>query len=137
MQTSAITPVRRVTKEHPLSWFQERMWLLNRKNPDDLSYNIPVVFYLEGSLSVDALNKSINDILRRHETLRTRFSTTAGGESVQVIPASPFLYRFSKPRKVISPVISMRMHAMFSTSNRDLFSRDGFLLSVKTVTSCF
>jgi len=85
MYQATITPVRRVTKDHPLSWFQERMWLLNKKNPDDLSYNIPVVFYLEGALSIDALNKSINDILQRHETLRTRFSTTANGEPIQEI----------------------------------------------------
>lgn len=78
-------------QEHPLSWYQERMWMLNSKRPDDLSYNIPVVFLLEGTLNIEALNKSLTEILRRHETLRARFTTNTRGEPVQTIaPVHPF-----------------------------------------------
>ncbi|MFP4416239.1 MAG: amino acid adenylation domain-containing protein [Chitinispirillaceae bacterium] len=84
-QRTTIVPVKREAKEHPLSWFQERMWLLKRKNPQDLSYDIPVVFVLEGSLDVSALNRSLTEILNRHETLRACFTTNAHGEMVQII----------------------------------------------------
>ncbi len=78
-------------QEHPLSWFQERLWMQNRKRPDDLSYNIPVVFLLDGPLNIDVLNKSLTEILRRHETLRARFFVNTRGEPVQVItPERPF-----------------------------------------------
>ncbi|MFP4681093.1 MAG: amino acid adenylation domain-containing protein [Chitinispirillaceae bacterium] len=80
-----IMPSDKKTKEHPLSWFQERMWMLNRKNPHDLSYDIPVSFLLEGELDIGALNRSITEILNRHETLRTRFSVNTRGEAVQTV----------------------------------------------------
>lgn len=73
------------------------MWLLNRKKPEDLSYDIPVVFLLEGELDVDALNRSISEILRRHETLRARFYTNPAGEAVQIITSfEPFSLSISE-----------------------------------------
>jgi len=72
-------------KEHPLSLFQERLWLLNQKNRKDLSYNIPVAFLIEGALNVSALEKSLNEIIARHETLRTRFVVNSRGEPTQVV----------------------------------------------------
>lgn len=88
---TTIVPLKQDTAEYPLSWFQERMWLLNRKNPEDLSYDIPVVFLLEGEINIDALNRSITEILRRHETLRARFTLNGRGEPIQIItPSEPF-----------------------------------------------
>ncbi len=87
MSPTTITSVKRNKTEHPLSWYQERMWLLNQKNPKDLSYNIPIAFLLEGELNYEALNRSLSEILHRHETLRTRFKTNSHGEAVQVISA--------------------------------------------------
>ncbi|HEX2959618.1 MAG TPA: amino acid adenylation domain-containing protein, partial [Chitinispirillaceae bacterium] len=88
---TTIVPLEQGTAEYPLSWFQERMWLLNRKKPEDLSYDIPVVFLLEGEINIDALNRSITEILRRHETLRARFTINNRGEPVQIIsPCEPF-----------------------------------------------
>ncbi len=72
-------------KGQPLSWFQERLWVHNQKNPDDTSYNIPVVFQLEGPLDLSALNRSLNTIINRHDSLRARFMTAKTGEPVQVI----------------------------------------------------
>jgi len=87
LSPTTITSVKRNKTEHPLSWYQERMWLLNQKNPKDLSYNIPIAFLLEGELNYEALNRSLSEILHRHETLRTRFKTNSHGEAVQVISA--------------------------------------------------
>ncbi|NLD98890.1 MAG: AMP-binding protein, partial [Fibrobacter sp.] len=85
MSQTTITPVKRNKTEHPLSWYQERMWLLNQKNPKDLSYNIPIAFLLEGKLNYEALKRSLSEILHRHETLRARFKNNPHGEAVQVI----------------------------------------------------
>ena len=70
-----------------LSFAQQRLWFLHQLEPDNPTYNIPIVLRLSGSLDVDALQGSINDLVLRHETLRTSFSNR-GGEPVQVI--APF-----------------------------------------------
>jgi amino acid adenylation domain-containing protein len=87
MQKSAIQPIRRTNEGSPLSWFQERLWLLNQKNPQDTSYNIPVAFLIEGALDVWALVRSLGAIMYRHENLRARFPARPGEPPVQV--ASP------------------------------------------------
>jgi amino acid adenylation domain-containing protein len=83
-QKSSIQPVRRSSAGSPLSWFQERLWLLNQKNSQDTSYNIPVAFLIEGVLDVPALGRSLTAILRRHENLRARFTATPGHSPVQL-----------------------------------------------------
>ncbi len=88
MQTSIIQPVPRGSDGIPLSWFQERLWILNQKNPHDTSYNIPVTFLIEGALDVAALAHSLGEITRRHENLRMRFVAESGGRPTQ-IPAPP------------------------------------------------
>jgi amino acid adenylation domain-containing protein len=70
-----------------LSWFQERLWLLNQRNPQDTSYNIPVAFLIEGALDLPALGRSLGEILRRHENLRARFTATPGQPPVQLASA--------------------------------------------------
>lgn len=87
MQKSFIQPIPRGSEGTPLSWFQERLWILNQKNPHDTSYNIPVTFLIEGALDVSALARSLSAILRRHENLRARFVAVAGDRPMQI--ASP------------------------------------------------
>ncbi|WP_449289755.1 amino acid adenylation domain-containing protein [Nocardia rhizosphaerae] len=57
----------------PLSPAQQRMWLLNRIDPDSPAYNIPLVLRLRGALDASALRYAVADLLERHEALRTRF----------------------------------------------------------------
>ncbi|MFD3428938.1 amino acid adenylation domain-containing protein [Nocardia fluminea] len=57
----------------PLSPAQQRMWLLNRIDPDSPAYNIPLVLRLRGALDTSALRYAVADVLERHEALRTRF----------------------------------------------------------------
>ncbi|HKP51511.1 MAG TPA: amino acid adenylation domain-containing protein [Chloroflexia bacterium] len=68
----------------PLSFAQQRLWFLDQWQPASAAYNIPVVMRLDGSLQEEALRKSINAIVERHEALRTTFSV-AGDRPVQVI----------------------------------------------------
>src|SRR6185436_5511609 len=62
----------------PLSFAQERLWFLTQLEPENPSYNVPVALRLSGDLNVVALENSINAIVSRHETLRTKFSAVDG-----------------------------------------------------------
>jgi len=63
----------------PLSFSQERLWFLDQFDPSKSSaYNMPFAFKILGSLNVSALKQSLNEILRRHEALRTAFSVIEG-----------------------------------------------------------
>jgi amino acid adenylation domain-containing protein len=68
----------------PLSFAQQRLWLLDRLIPLGSVYNIEHVLKLEGELDHVALRAALNEIVRRHEVLRTHFGMQ-DGEAVQVI----------------------------------------------------
>ncbi|HEY6801975.1 MAG TPA: amino acid adenylation domain-containing protein [Pyrinomonadaceae bacterium] len=57
----------------PLSFAQQRLWFLHQLDPASSAYNMPLAFRLSGRLDVAALEWSINEIVRRHEVLRTTF----------------------------------------------------------------
>lgn len=57
----------------PLSFAQQRLWLLQQLEPDSAAYNGSNALLMEGILNLEALTKSINEIIRRHEILRTNF----------------------------------------------------------------
>ncbi|MEH2172557.1 amino acid adenylation domain-containing protein [Nostoc sp.] len=71
----------------PLSFAQERLWLLNQLEPDSPFYNEQTAFKLHGHLNVVALEQSLNKIIERHEALRTNFHTI-NEQPVQVIADS-------------------------------------------------
>ncbi|HEX5883538.1 MAG TPA: amino acid adenylation domain-containing protein, partial [Pyrinomonadaceae bacterium] len=77
----------------PLSFAQERLWFLDQLDPGTAAYNMPGAVWLEGDLNLVALERSLNEIVRRHEVLRTTFRAERG-LPVQVI--SPLL-RLSLP----------------------------------------
>ena len=68
----------------PLSFAQQRLWFLDQLEPGSTAYNMPSALRLRGALDVDALEASLTEIVRRHETLRTHFADE-GGEPVQVV----------------------------------------------------
>ena len=71
----------------PMSFAQQRLWFLDQFEPDNAFYNIAVPIHLPGALDVDILRESLNDLIRRQESLRTTFSTD-NGSPVQVIAPS-------------------------------------------------
>ncbi|MBA3714469.1 MAG: non-ribosomal peptide synthetase, partial [Pyrinomonadaceae bacterium] len=75
---------RREADSLPLSFAQQRLWFLNQLEPDSPFYNVPAALRLSGPLNVAALEQSINEIIRRHESLRTTFAAV-DGTPVQVI----------------------------------------------------
>ncbi|HLF24968.1 MAG TPA: amino acid adenylation domain-containing protein [Anaerolineae bacterium] len=64
--------------ELPLSFAQERMWFLHQLEPDSPLYNIAGTIQFQGSLNIPALEHSLNEIVRRHEALRTAFPAVEG-----------------------------------------------------------
>src|SRR5829696_8022234 len=77
--------VRRLPRaELPLSFAQQRLWFLDQLAPGSAAYNLSGRLRLEGHLDVSSLEASLNEIVRRHEALRTIFSTH-DGEPVQII----------------------------------------------------
>ena len=57
----------------PLSFPQQRLWFLYQMEPSSAAYNMPLAFRLSGELKVDALQWSLDEIVSRHEILRTTF----------------------------------------------------------------
>ncbi|PSK32383.1 non-ribosomal peptide synthetase [Nocardia seriolae] len=74
----------------PLSAAQLRMWFLNRLEPESPAYNIPGAFNIEGALDITALRAAIDDVVARHETLRTIYPVDPDGQPYQrILPATP------------------------------------------------
>ena len=68
----------------PLSFAQQRLWFLAQLEPDNPSYNLRQALRLRGELDINALEQTINHIIARHESLRTRFKTV-DGQPVQIV----------------------------------------------------
>ena len=78
---SPIVPVPR-TGDLPLSFPQERVWFLQQLDPAIQSYQFQSKLAFRGRLRVEALRRSLAEVVRRHEVFRTTFPTT-GGRPVQ------------------------------------------------------
>lgn len=78
------TSERSAVKIRPASSTQQRLWFLDRLEPGMPTYNIPLVFRLSGPIDLDALGKSLQAIVSRHEVLRTSFEAR-DREPVQII----------------------------------------------------
>ncbi len=79
----------------PLSFAQERLWYLNELEPDTATYNLPSAIKLSGKLQIDTLRQALNEIIGRHEILRTRFAVEA-----------------ERPVQVIEPVVELNLAAV-------------------------
>ncbi|HST60880.1 MAG TPA: amino acid adenylation domain-containing protein, partial [Longimicrobium sp.] len=71
----------------PLSFAQQRLWFIDQLDPGSAAYNMPAALRIRGALDTDALRRALDEIVARHESLRTRFAGVAG-EPVQVIESS-------------------------------------------------
>ena len=61
-----------------LSFAQERLWFLDQLNPDSAVYNVPLAVRLSSPINPSLLERSVNEIVRRHDALRTTFATVDG-----------------------------------------------------------
>ena len=93
-EASHITRVSRNTDTFPLSFAQQRLWFLSQLQPDSAVYNISGGMRMEGPLSVEALERALNEVVARHESLRTTIRQV-DGEPAQIIN-SPHVFHLPK-----------------------------------------
>ncbi|HEY3580422.1 MAG TPA: amino acid adenylation domain-containing protein, partial [Pyrinomonadaceae bacterium] len=91
---SRIAPVSRSSDTFPLSFAQQRLWFLNQLQQDSAVYNVSGGVRMEGPLSVVALERALNEVVLRHEALRTTIRQI-DGEPVQVVN-SPHGFHLTK-----------------------------------------
>src|SRR6185369_15678563 len=77
-------PVRAERNRAPLSMTQRRLWFINQLEPDNPVYNNHFAFRLKGVVNLPPLQQAIDEIVNRHEVLRTTFATD-GTEPIQII----------------------------------------------------
>jgi amino acid adenylation domain-containing protein len=87
---SSLLPPRRDAGSSPLSFAQQRLWFLDQLEPGNPFYNIVVAFRVQGPLQKAVLEHSFQEILRRHEILRTTCVTREGQPSQVIAPAEEF-----------------------------------------------
>ena len=86
-RASTVTPVR-IAREGalPLSFSQERLWFLHQMTPQNAAYNIVSSVRFARTIQVDALRRSVDELVQRHEALRTVFVTRDGEPVLQILP---------------------------------------------------
>lgn len=70
----------------PLSHAQQRLWFMRQLDPGSFAYNVPVALRMKGKLDVAALERTLQDLVQRHESLRTRFLSVEGAPHCRIEP---------------------------------------------------
>ncbi|MFV9632066.1 non-ribosomal peptide synthase/polyketide synthase [Mycobacterium neumannii] len=84
----------------PLSYAQSRLWFLNRFEDGFGTYNIPTALRITGTLDLRALDAALDDVIARHESLRTVFPDVDGVPFQKVLPAEAGMWRRGGPAVV-------------------------------------
>jgi amino acid adenylation domain-containing protein len=87
--SAPITPIVRAGAL-PLSFAQQRLWFLAQLEPESTAYHVRIAVQLEGPLDKEALERCLDEIVRRHEVLRTTYEVDAGNPVQKIAPAVPF-----------------------------------------------
>ncbi len=94
-----LLPIERVPRQGPmaLSFGQEQLWFFEQLEPGTATYNLPFGLHLTGALDVGALERSLNEVVNRHEVLRTSFATIQGQPVQITAPPLPIPGRINGP----------------------------------------
>lgn len=103
MSFSVVSAHRTESASGELSPAQEALWIHERVHPKSAAYNCPFLLLLQGSLNVCALECALDEVVRRHESLRTVFAESADGPRQRVVPATATRIPYYDFRAVDSP----------------------------------
>ncbi|MCY1047041.1 amino acid adenylation domain-containing protein [Corallococcus sp. bb12-1] len=106
----ALVATPRTNTSLPLSFAQQRLWLIEQLQPGGSAYNIPSALRLDGALNVGALEQAFTELVRRHEALRTTLHEEAGTPVQHIHPPTPFRL----------PVVDLGAHEAAETEARRL-----------------
>ncbi len=73
-----------------LSFRQQTLWYLYQLDPDNPAYNVAFLLHFDGSLCIPVLEQSLNEVVRRHDSLRTRITSIEGHVFQVIAPPEPF-----------------------------------------------
>ncbi|MCL9799575.1 non-ribosomal peptide synthase/polyketide synthase [Pseudomonas sp. AKS31] len=118
-----IAPVFKRTAEEPLllSYAQQRQWFLWQWAPHSAAYNIPTALRLQGPLDVSALERSVQALIDRHETLRTVFSQETAQPLQVVLPAGPFALEIHQLSAELTNDADASIQAFVQTQSQKTF----------------
>src|SRR5437762_6692150 len=78
----------------PASFAQQRLWFLQKLEPEQSAYNVPFAIRIKGKLRTSILERSRRELIRRHEIFRTTFDEDENGKPEQVVASE---YKFAMP----------------------------------------
>jgi amino acid adenylation domain-containing protein len=105
----------------PLSSAQQRLWMLHQLEPHSAVYNVPMGLRLTGQLQAAALEQALNNIVARHETLRTTFSHKQGIPVQVVQPAAPLTLATVDLQSIPHEVREQHLHGLLASESRKAF----------------
>jgi len=117
--SDAISPRPKGLSAVPLSYAQQRLWIIDQLNPGSAAYNIFSALRLTGPLDIPTLQRSLHSLVERHEALRTSFMEDTGGSPSQIIRSEvlldcPLLDVSSLPENVRPTVIKAMVNSEVS-----------------------
>ncbi|MEN2989764.1 amino acid adenylation domain-containing protein [Tistrella sp. BH-R2-4] len=115
----------------PLSFSQERLWFLDRLEPESRAYHVPRVLRITGPLDLAALEAAFDAMIERHEILRTTFPFRDGQPVQQINPHQPFRLPVTDLRHLAGDAREAEAARIVDDRNRRLFDlENGPLLRV-------
>jgi amino acid adenylation domain-containing protein len=115
---------RSITTPSQLSFAQERMWFLYQLEPDNPFYNNSAILNLEGFLNIEVLERSVNEIVLRHEILRTSFVLTNNQPTQIVAPNRITSIPVEDLQKLSSEVQQVEVNRLVKKEAQQSFSLD-------------
>jgi len=122
----SVIPLRDKHELCPLSLDQEQLWFLDQLEPNSSGYNLCTAVRLTGTLHLWALEESLNEIVRRHETLRTTFPTVSGVPHQVIAPSLKMTLEqvdlsHIPEQERLQQLIGLKGHAPFNLATGPLF----------------